>query len=268
MYEKDLSVKSGISNSEQKTGSSHYNPETLSPPPIMLSFSSNVTPPDPRLKQQENEIDYLVKNISDILVKTDNSRVVRNCFHRLELARSISDETRRFLECEEILETLNISILIAIIQINEENGTPGVLQCGNQHLTRLPGKFFTHSRYQMYWEMLWVLILDDNRLKSLPPEIGLLKALKVLYLNNNQLQTLPPEIAQLQRLETFQINGNQLQGPLSELAQLSRLQMLYLNNNPLQNLSENIEDSILRDKNYEPTTKAQVLASHTSPRFR
>ncbi|EMO32618.1 leucine rich repeat protein, partial [Leptospira santarosai str. HAI821] len=48
----------------------------------------------------------------------------------------------------------------------------------------------------------------NNRLTTLPKEIGKLQNLKELNLNKNQLTTLPKEIGKLQNLKELNLVGN------------------------------------------------------------
>lgn len=77
-------------------------------------------------------------------------------------------------------------------------------------------------------------------IRSLPPEIGQLKALKELYLSHNNLTTLPPEIGQLINLEILDIGFNQLIKIPSEIGQLRNLRKLFINDNRLTNLPSEI----------------------------
>ena len=52
------------------------------------------------------------------------------------------------------------------------------------------------------------LYLNNNRLNTLPPEIGSLTALSVLHLINNQLAALPPALRQLKRLRSLALHRN------------------------------------------------------------
>ena len=54
------------------------------------------------------------------------------------------------------------------------------------------------------------LDLEDNNLKSLPPEIGQLTKLTKLYLGENELTSLPPEFGQLTNLTTLYLRGNKI----------------------------------------------------------
>ena len=78
------------------------------------------------------------------------------------------------------------------------------------------------------------LTLPNNNLTgSIPPEIGMLTALKQLRLEGNLLAgRLPPEIGRLQSLEWLGLYDNSLSGPLPpELGMLERLEVLDLAHN-------------------------------------
>ncbi|MEH1964997.1 COR domain-containing protein [Nostoc sp.] len=80
------------------------------------------------------------------------------------------------------------------------------------------------------------LILSNNQLSSLPPEICQLSNLTELYLSNNQLSSLPPEICQLSNLTLLSLHNNQLSSLPPEICQLSNLTLLSLDNNQLRSL--------------------------------
>ncbi|QCO35747.1 leucine-rich repeat domain-containing protein [Leptospira interrogans] len=78
-----------------------------------------------------------------------------------------------------------------------------------------------------------VLILREQKLKTVPNEIEQLKNLQWLDLDFNQLTTLPKEIGQLKNLLTLYLGYNQLTTLPKEIEQLKNLQTLDLNNNQL-----------------------------------
>ena len=80
---------------------------------------------------------------------------------------------------------------------------------------------------------LETLTLARNQLKSLPPQIGQLKKLKMLILDKNQLASLPPEIEQLEKLESLDLTDNKLVSLPPQIAQLPRLEKVYLDGNPI-----------------------------------
>ena len=108
------------------------------------------------------------------------------------------------------------------------------------------------------------LILGDNQLTTLPPEIGQLTALTHalpqaqpahdaaagdrpthgldvrLTSGNNQLTTLPPEIGQLTALTTLWLQSNQLTTLPVWLSDLPQLKQLFLHDNPALQLSPSV----------------------------
>lgn len=54
------------------------------------------------------------------------------------------------------------------------------------------------------------LILTDNQIEQLPPEIGTLSKLQKLMLAGNRLRSLPDEMADCQNLELIRLSANQL----------------------------------------------------------
>jgi Leucine-rich repeat (LRR) protein len=78
-----------------------------------------------------------------------------------------------------------------------------------------------------------VLSIGSNAIKSVPKEIGNLRALQYLSLDNNQLNTLPPEIGNLTELEELHLENNSLRTLPDEISQLKKLRLLTLMGNTL-----------------------------------
>jgi hypothetical protein len=97
---------------------------------------------------------------------------------------------------------------------------------------------------------LEILNLHNNKLQSLPPEIGLMANLQTLDLSYNQLQFLPAEIGSLVNLQYLSLNNNQLQSLPSEIGLLVNLQKLHLNDNQLQSLPAEIGSLVNLQKLY------------------
>lgn len=70
------------------------------------------------------------------------------------------------------------------------------------------------------------LDLSRNRLKSIPPEIQLLKKLKRLLLFKNRIESLPPQIGELENLVELIINNNELVTLPDEIGNLKKLRYL------------------------------------------
>jgi hypothetical protein len=77
---------------------------------------------------------------------------------------------------------------------------------------------------------LW---LNNNKLTSLPTEIGDLSHLEILNLDNNQLTSLPASIGNLTSLRALNLDDNQLSELPPEIGQLTNLHELYLQENHL-----------------------------------
>ena len=76
------------------------------------------------------------------------------------------------------------------------------------------------------------LILTDNRIEALPPELGHCNALQKLMLAGNRLTALPGTLAQCTQLELLRISANQLSALPAWLLQLPRLSWLAFAGNP------------------------------------
>ncbi|KAG8680183.1 hypothetical protein FRC11_002841, partial [Ceratobasidium sp. 423] len=74
------------------------------------------------------------------------------------------------------------------------------LSLANNHITALPSELFQLNN-------LTLLSLRGNKLRSLPPAIGNLKALRSLNIANNELTTLPSELSYL-NLQTLLLDPN------------------------------------------------------------
>lgn len=77
------------------------------------------------------------------------------------------------------------------------------------------------------------LILTDNAISSLPPELGQRPALQKLMLAGNQLRDLPAGLEAAQGLELVRLAANQLTQLPGWLTELPRLSWLALAGNPL-----------------------------------
>jgi Leucine-rich repeat (LRR) protein len=84
------------------------------------------------------------------------------------------------------------------------------------------------------------LFLDCNFITSLPPEIGDLTSLWQLCINSNQLSALPPEIGRLENLAHLLLSGNKLTILPDSLCKLSNLLELQIGGNQLINIPTGI----------------------------
>ena len=76
------------------------------------------------------------------------------------------------------------------------------------------------------------LILTDNQLSTVPPELGYRPRLQKLMLSGNRLTALPPELAQCQNLELLRLAANQFSSFPGWLWELPSLAWLAVAGNP------------------------------------
>lgn len=83
---------------------------------------------------------------------------------------------------------------------------------------------------------LRILNLNQNRLSSIPPEIGTLQTLEQLNLSNNLLDQIPVELGYLEQLQELYLDGNVLTTLPHTLGELLNLRKLLLHKNQLRAL--------------------------------
>ena len=89
-----------------------------------------------------------------------------------------------------------------------------------------------------YYPFLTKLFLNNNRLQSIPPEIGQLRNLIHLDLSLNQLSVLPPEMGMLVNLRVLLLVDNKLEVIPFELGNLYALNMLAVDGNSTLNKTQ------------------------------
>lgn len=94
------------------------------------------------------------------------------------------------------------------------------------------------------FNFLTCVYLNNNRLTSLPKELGLLKGLTKLDVSGNQLTSIPPQLGMLTNLKEFLLFDNDVQSLPSELGTLYQLELLGLEGNPI---AEPYKSIFLRD---------------------
>jgi len=83
---------------------------------------------------------------------------------------------------------------------------------------------------------------EGNQLRSLPPEIGELRALTKLNLAFNMLESAAAELGQLSSLITLNLSHNKLVGLFSQIGGLRSLSDLNLSHNQLETLPDSMAD--------------------------
>lgn len=84
------------------------------------------------------------------------------------------------------------------------------------------------------------LILTDNEIEALPPEIGRCTRLQKLALAGNQLTSLPVEMANCRALELLRVSANRLEALPDWLPAMPRLAWLAFAGNPVNETLERI----------------------------
>ncbi|XP_038126637.1 E3 ubiquitin-protein ligase LRSAM1 [Cyprinodon tularosa] len=87
---------------------------------------------------------------------------------------------------------------------------------------------------------LKVLDLHENKLSSLPEDIGHLINLQILNVEKNRLKNLPDSIGKLQLLQTLNLKGNCLTELPPAVGSLSSLRTLDISDNDLQQLPKHL----------------------------
>lgn len=108
----------------------------------------------------------------------------------------------------------------------------------------------THLRgSDVYWSLesalekpdkVHALLLDDQGLADLPPEILRLSNLRILTISDNDLPALPAAIGKLEQLRTLNASRNKIGELPQSIGELNKLERLYLGNNLLSQLPGSI----------------------------
>jgi Leucine rich repeat/Leucine Rich repeats (2 copies) len=92
------------------------------------------------------------------------------------------------------------------------------------------------------------LILTDNQLTELPPELGGCARLQKLMLSGNRLTALPPELAQCRQLELLRLGANQFAAFPDWLWDLPALAWLGVGGNPCTEIQPPVDKDIPRSE--------------------
>ena len=105
------------------------------------------------------------------------------------------------------------------------------------------GGGFPRNTYDLENNM-YVLKLDNSKVKYLPKEIGCLTKIKTINLSDNNIQTLPDEICDLENLEILDISNNGISKLPTNIIQLKKLKVFIFGGNQNLKLTSTQEDWI------------------------
>lgn len=133
------------------------------------------------------------------------------------------------------------------------------IDLGGMNLDKLPAEALSDVRAKK-------LILSNNKLKSLPAEIGRLTSLEELYVDGNLLEgALPAEIRKMARLRILDASDNNLTGIPAEIGQLKQLEILDLSGNEIDtfpdelgNLKGNLKTIDLTQNSFKAETISEI----------
>ena len=169
---------------------------------------------------------------------------------RLALSCGLTAFPREIFELADTLEILNLSgnALSALPDDLARLHRLRIIFCSDNRFTELPAvlgqclqlsmigfranQIHTVPAAALPPALRW-LVLTDNQISALPPEIGHCSQLQKLMLAGNRLQALPPEMAGCTRLELLRIAANRLAMLPDWLLRLPRLSWLAFAGNPV-----------------------------------
>ena len=174
---------------------------------------------------------------------------------RLDLSAGLAEFPREIFDLADSLEILNLSgnALAALPADLPRLRKLRVLFCSDNHFTAVPevlgqcpllsmigfkaNRIRTLPAAALPPQLRW-LILTDNQLAEVPPEIGNCQYLEKLMLAGNQLTALPDSLARCHNLGLLRIAANQLTELPAWLLTLPRLSWLAYAGNPFSEAAE------------------------------
>ncbi|HEJ2442226.1 TPA: protein kinase [Burkholderia multivorans] len=174
---------------------------------------------------------------------------------QLKLACGLTEFPREIFELADTLEVLDLSgnALSSLPDDLSRLHRLRILFASDNRFTELPGALGACPQLEMIGfkanrirtvpgaalpRVLRWLILTDNAIDALPPEIGDCSRLQKLMLAGNRLQSLPDEMAACRALELVRLAANRLDALPDWLLRLPRLAWLAVAGNPLGAASE------------------------------
>ncbi|MEM7654907.1 MAG: leucine-rich repeat domain-containing protein [Bacteroidota bacterium] len=133
-----------------------------------------------------------------------------------------------------LLDTLGVKYVLAE-SLEELKPETEALDLHEQRLDSLPDNLGDFQR-------LKVILAYGGRLTQLPESVGQLKQLQTLDLSYNQLRNLPSEFGQLCQLEDLDLSFNSFSSLPPEFGNLKQLQFLYLDGTQLASMPPELEN--------------------------
>ena len=174
---------------------------------------------------------------------------------RLDLSAGLTEFPPEIYDLADSLEILNLSgnalstlpedlprlarLRVLFCSDNQFEQLPEVLgACPNLTMVGFKANRIRHVPAAALPPALRWLILTDNAVASLPPELGRCDQLQKLMLAGNRLSTLPEEMAACANLELLRIAANRFAALPDWLLTLPRLSWLAFAGNPFCDISE------------------------------
>lgn len=202
---------------------------------------------------------------------------------QLKLACGLSEFPREIFELADTLEALDLSgnalsalpddlprlrkLRILFASNNPFTELPAVLgECEALSMVGFKANQIRHVPASALPPQLRWLILTDNAIEALPPEIGERAQLQKLMLAGNRLRALPATMAALSRLELLRISANHLDALPEWLLRLPRLAWLAYAGNPLNAACEQaaMADAAVPDIDWHTLALGQTLGEGAS----
>ncbi len=181
----------------------------------------------------------------------------------IEIRVAIKDILSDLLRAKELGESEAVKLLLKKAQMEcytidakfSPNEEVFCLDYENANLTQLPEQAYSlgsllslhlsHNKMHTIGSLhklhnLLILNIDNNKLTTLPPTVGLLSSLIVLNISNNNISALPSEITQLQQLKTLYLRNNQLRQLPADMDKLASLEVLDLSLNNFEEIPANL----------------------------
>eukprot|EP00761_Pharyngomonas_kirbyi_P001845 gb/GECH01001849.1/.p1 GENE.gb/GECH01001849.1/~~gb/GECH01001849.1/.p1 ORF type:complete len:711 (+),score=175.60 gb/GECH01001849.1/:1-2133(+) len=98
------------------------------------------------------------------------------------------------------------------------------------------------TSHLMYLSKLTYLNLHENRIKTFPEHLDLLRCLKEIVLSKNLITEIPEDIGELEQLEILDVSRNRIKTVPHQIGELRSLKTLNMEHNAIQNLPSSISN--------------------------